>query len=860
MQMFYIHIPQIFSQLYVHYSNVHNQDMEENPVVHGESDEDAMSLGNEEEDEAHNEEVHEGDENEEDDAEEADSGEDVEEADSEEEDAEEEDSGEENDEQDVHDQEQEDRDLGNNRAGYNNIHHDRPLYHGAGITVGASMLVILTLLLNHNLTMTCISDIIIALEAHCLHQGLKRNSLFKFRKYFNLDQCDIIKHYYCKFCNRELRSVDDECPSCPQKKNAYFVQLPFVNQLKEMYARNGFYNRLQWRFQRPIPLPGHITDIYDGRLYQMWMNNGFLSNPDNISFSWYTDGIPVFKSSKTNIWPLYLTINELPFEERKKRENTLLLGYWFGDKKPHMNMFIYKFRESFEQVAQGIEINLPDREDIIVRGVLLMGTCDLPAKSDCLNFIQFNGAYGCPTCLCRGESVPILPRGSVHVYPYEAELTLRTSEQCVEYANDATPDRPIMGVKGHTAFSRIMPDFITGSAIDRMHGGDAGVTKKLMTLLFDPKYRNCVFSLHAVIDQINCRLTSIRPPKFIHRIPRSVNDLIHWKASEFRVFCFHYAIPVLEGIMRFDYLEHFLRFVTAVSLLSSDLITQNMIDTARDLLHRFVQEFQVLYGAQFCSINIHQLLHLPDCVLNLGPLWAYTCYEYEDLNGQLLKLIHGTTHIDTQIAHSQYQFIKMIKLVEALPDGDIRDFCLRKKKQVRIIEQLYAHCYSVGTYKDFPEVPAIVIAAMRRNNLSVDNIVIQQYFRLLKNNKLYVSKMYKSDNLQTQSSVVQYTQRGQDKFGRIYYFMKVLDCACGQAACNCARRHYAVIREIISDSVFVARGNRFTQNSRSFLHKCHETNIVNVVSVNDLVTPCFYMKFTNDQAYVSLPVNKKELE
>jgi len=47
----------------------------------------------------------------------------------------------------------------------------------------------------------------------------------------------------------------------------------------------------------------------------------FLSNPNNISFSWYTDGIPVFKSSKLALWPLYLTINELPFEERKKREN-----------------------------------------------------------------------------------------------------------------------------------------------------------------------------------------------------------------------------------------------------------------------------------------------------------------------------------------------------------------------------------------------------------------------------------------------------------------------------------------------------------------------------------------------------------
>jgi len=56
------------------------------------------------------------------------------------------------------------------------------------------------------------------------------------------------------------------------------------------------------------------------------MNNGFLKNTANISFTWYTDGVPVFKSSKISMWPLYLTINELPFRERKKRENTLLLS------------------------------------------------------------------------------------------------------------------------------------------------------------------------------------------------------------------------------------------------------------------------------------------------------------------------------------------------------------------------------------------------------------------------------------------------------------------------------------------------------------------------------------------------------
>ncbi|KAF4518656.1 hypothetical protein B566_EDAN002690 [Ephemera danica] len=37
-------------------------------------------------------------------------------------------------------------------------------------------------------------------------------------------------------------------------------------------------------------------------------------------------------------------------------------------------------------------------------GVILCGTCDLPAKALVLNMNQFNGKYGCPKCLTKGQS------------------------------------------------------------------------------------------------------------------------------------------------------------------------------------------------------------------------------------------------------------------------------------------------------------------------------------------------------------------------------------------------------------------------------------------------------------------------
>jgi len=106
--------------------------------------------------------------------------------------------------------------------------------------------------------------------------------------------------------------------------------MPVIDHLKEILSRDGFYNNLQKRFQRPIDQ--NISDIYDGSMYKYWMNNEFLKNLHNFSLSWYTDGVPVFKSTQISMWPIYLTINELPFKDRKKLENTLLLGLWFGKK------------------------------------------------------------------------------------------------------------------------------------------------------------------------------------------------------------------------------------------------------------------------------------------------------------------------------------------------------------------------------------------------------------------------------------------------------------------------------------------------------------------------------------------------
>ena len=50
------------------------------------------------------------------------------------------------------------------------------------------------------------------------------------------------------------------------------------------------------------------------------------------------------------------------------------------------------------------------------------------------------------------------------------------------------------------------------------------------------------------------------------------------------------------------------------------------------------------------TINTHDSLHLPDTVKQLEPLWAHSCFPFENANGELLKLFHGSQAVEKQVS------------------------------------------------------------------------------------------------------------------------------------------------------------------------------------------------------------------
>lgn len=178
-------------------------------------------------------------------------------------------------------------------------------------------------------------------------------------------------------------------------------------QLLSMFGTPGIWDLLGFRIKRIKKDRENLEDIYDGNQYRKYFQGGgILSDQRNISFTWNTDGIPVFKSSKLAIWPLYCIVNELPYAQRIRRSNMIFAGLWFGSTKPNMLTYFKPFHSSLRQLeTEGIKVESPEAGTFISRAIVLAGTCDLPAKCLVCNTVQFNGFYGCSKCKQPGESV-----------------------------------------------------------------------------------------------------------------------------------------------------------------------------------------------------------------------------------------------------------------------------------------------------------------------------------------------------------------------------------------------------------------------------------------------------------------------
>jgi len=213
--------------------------------------------------------------------------------------------------------------------------------------------------------------------------------------------------------------------------------------------------------------------------------------------------------------------------------------------------------------------------------------------------------------------------------------------------------------------------------------------------------------------------------------------------SELKSLGLYYLPVILRGVISEDHRRHFLLFVTAVWYLSKRSISEEEIELARRLLHEFVRRYADLYAPVFLTINVHQLLHLPDVVKDIGPLWVTTCFGDEDLNRQILEVVHGTRFTEKQISKSVRRSLSLPSLVADLPEGPCETFCqkmLVRENKMKITEEIDDRIGVVGKLTPLVQVPPAVAHLLNAAQTPFNRV--QTFSRLRIKNAVYTTASY----------------------------------------------------------------------------------------------------------------------
>ncbi|KAH9384060.1 hypothetical protein HPB48_026039 [Haemaphysalis longicornis] len=207
------------------------------------------------------------------------------------------------------------------------------------------------------------------LIVHILDRHDIPSSKYLFKKHVGVGVSNARFHFYCASCMNlvaetsgdlmERNRVKATCSVCTKSLTGrqmiadgnFFITLPVQQQLSALLAdesvANALHDGLNSIAGRVSAAAEHVSDITDGALYKEFRSK--LNSRDAITLTLSSDGSPTFKSSKYSIWPVQLSLNELPVHMRHK--NILISALWYGQDHPNMTLLLSPVVREMEKLA-----------------------------------------------------------------------------------------------------------------------------------------------------------------------------------------------------------------------------------------------------------------------------------------------------------------------------------------------------------------------------------------------------------------------------------------------------------------------------------------------------------------------------
>lgn len=355
-----------------------------------------------------------------------------------------------------------------------------------------------------------------------------------------------------------------------------------------------------------------------------------FSNLDNlITISVGIDGLPISKSSNAQFWPILGYVDGFV-------QNVFVISLYYGTRKPEK---IDEFLRPFVDEMKDLEDNGFIFKNVCYKVRLRCIIADAPARSFIKCCKNHNAYYSCERCSRKGKWRKRVTYSGI----VEAEMYTDESFAKFSYPHHQQGVSPLVTL-----------DFglISQIPLDYMHLCCLGVMKKLLCMWSDGPLPHKLAP--KITRKITLRLETMKKhiPVDFNRKTRGLNELKHWKATEFRLFLVYVGPILLDGLLDKKKFEHFLKFHSAMYILISDAAFQlEWVKFAGSLLHEFVKDFSSIYSKESCVYNVHMLSHLHLDAKIHGRLDLFSAFPFENYMKTLKSFIHAHKHQLKQVVN-----------------------------------------------------------------------------------------------------------------------------------------------------------------------------------------------------------------
>lgn len=318
-----------------------------------------------------------------------------------------------------------------------------------------------------------------------------------------------------------------------------------VDELLSVLRKHGHRLPKDARTLLGTPHQVEVQELCGGQYLYFGLESGILkicsqysdefSREKDVLLNFNIDGLPLFKSSNVQIWPILCSV---------KRFQPFIVAIFCGNEKPNpVSNFMADFREELTRLQRdGIAFE-GDTLNVKVNAFI----CDAPARAF-LKCIKGHNAYNsCERCTIEGEYVD---HRVVFNYQSRETISLRTEEEFSRLSYSSHQS-------GHSPLVDANLSCIHLFVLDYMHLVCLGVVRRLLTFLKQGPRAGKLSQRQ--IGEISSKLVSLNGKlrREFARQPRSLAFLDRWKATEFRQFLLYTGPVVLRSVLPENFYHHF---------------------------------------------------------------------------------------------------------------------------------------------------------------------------------------------------------------------------------------------------------------------------------------------------------------